>query len=189
MMTNAAARAGDLLILTKPLGTGIITTGIKRGLTNTRLEKNIVRLMSKLNAVGAELAEQGLCRAATDITGFGFLGHLASMCRASGVRARIDAANIPAADPTVFHLIAKQCVPGGTWDNLKAADEIVDWGSASDADRILLCDAQTSGGLLLCISPKKLELAQAVARQHKTLSFAIVGQIEGKGRPGIRIAP
>src|SRR3954447_19920175 len=78
VMTNAAARPGDLLVLTKPLGTGVVTTGIKRGLVSPALEKKVVALMSRLNTPGADVAEAGLVKAATDITGFGLLGHLAS---------------------------------------------------------------------------------------------------------------
>src|SRR5216117_1639138 len=95
MITNAGARPGDLLVLTKPLGTGIITTGIKRGITPTRLARKAVAVMCELNTVGAELAERGLVRAGTDVTGFGLLGHLGSMCRASRVGAEIHARQLP----------------------------------------------------------------------------------------------
>ena len=87
MTTNANARPGDLLVLTKPLGTGIATTAIKRGLASRSLQKKIIELMSKINIVGAELAERDLVRAATDITGYGLIGHLVSLCRASRVSA------------------------------------------------------------------------------------------------------
>src|SRR6202040_1455441 len=82
LMTNANARPGDLLVLTKPLGTGIATTAIKRGLASHALQKKVITLMSCVNSVGAELAEKRLVRAATDVTGFGLIGHLSSMCRA-----------------------------------------------------------------------------------------------------------
>jgi selenide,water dikinase len=93
MLTNANARPGDVLILTKPLGTGIITTGIKRGLTNRMLERAAIEIMTNLNTVGPELAERGLLKAAVDVTGFGLLGHLGSVCRASEVGAEISAAD------------------------------------------------------------------------------------------------
>src|ERR1051325_5277293 len=102
MMTNAKARPGDVLVLTKPLGTGIVTTGIKRGLTSRALTRKTISLMTKINRVGADLAERGLVPAAIDITGFGLLGHLASMCRASGTSAEIYADKIPAIDKQVF---------------------------------------------------------------------------------------
>ena len=102
MLTNSNARPGDVLILTKPLGTGIITTGIKRGLTSRLLERKVIGVMTKLNSVGAELAERGLLKAAVDVTGFGLLGHLSVMCRASGVGAEISADAVPAIDADVF---------------------------------------------------------------------------------------
>ncbi len=114
ILTNARAKPGDLLVLTKPLGTGIATTGIKRGLTSAKLSRTAIKLMSQINAVGAELAERGLVRAATDITGFGLLGHLASMCRASGVSAEINVSEVPAISDEIFDLIEHDCVPGGT---------------------------------------------------------------------------
>src|SRR2546423_12918143 len=95
MLTNAKAQPRDLLVLTKPLGTSIVTTGIQHGLTSRALAKKTIALMTKTNSVGAELAERDLVRAAIDITGFGLLGHLASMCRASGTSAEISAAEVP----------------------------------------------------------------------------------------------
>ena len=151
ILSNANARAGDLLVLTKPLGTGIVTTGIKRGLTPAALAKKAIKLMRTLNVVGADLAERGWVRAATDITGFGLMGHLASMCRASDVSAVIDAENVPVIAPAVFDLIARGCIPGGSRENRKTADPIVDWGKTPEAYRTLLTDAQTSGPLLLCV--------------------------------------
>ena len=85
------------------------------------MRRTAIELMSQVNAVGAELAERGLVRAATDITGFGLLGHLASMCRASGVSAEINVGEVPAISDEIFELIAQDCVPGGTEQNLKTA--------------------------------------------------------------------
>ena len=157
MLTNAKARPGDRLVLTKPLGTGIATTGIKRGLTSRALEKAVIALMSRVNAVGADLAERGLVRAATDVTGFGLLGHLASMCRASGVSAEIFVNDVPAISEEIFDLIKRDCVPGGTKQNLKTAAAFVDWHRMPKARRLLLADAQTSGGLLLSVAPRRLD--------------------------------
>ena len=112
MLTNARARPGDLLVLTKPLGTGIATTAIKRGLASPALEKAIA-LMCRLNSVGADLAEKGLVRAAVDVTGFGLLGHLASMCRASGVGAEVRGNDVPALSPAILNLIKNGCVRAG----------------------------------------------------------------------------
>ena len=169
MMTNANARAGDLLVLTKPLGTGIVTTGIKRGLTSRALAKKTIALMTKTNSVGAELAERDLVRAAIDITGFGLLGHLASMCRASGTSAEICADEVPVIDKEVFDLIARDCVPGGSRDNLQAANKLTDWKKIPPARRIILTDAQTSGGLLLCVKPSRLEKVRALVKQSTVI--------------------
>ena len=105
MLTNAKARPGDLLVLTKPLGTGIVTTGIKRGLTSRALAKKTIALMCRLNSLGAELAERALVRAAVDVTGFGLLGHLASLCRASETSAEIEPQAVPPISPEIFSLI------------------------------------------------------------------------------------
>ena len=185
MITNAAARPGDLLILTKPLGTGIITTGIKRSLTSTKLMKKAVATMSALNSVGAVLAERGLVRAGTDITGFGLLGHLGSLCRASGVGAEIDAAALPIIGPEVMELIARDCIPGGTRDNLKTVSKFTRWQNVSDAQKILCADAQTSGGLLVCVAPGKQRAVQAILRRAHTLSAAVIGRIVRSSKPHI----
>jgi selenide,water dikinase len=188
MMTNAHARAGDLLVLTKPLGTGIVTTGIKRGLTSRALSTKTISLMTKINCVGAKMAEGGLVRAAIDITGFGLLGHLASMCRASGVSAEIQAGQVPAIDKEVFDLIALDCIPGGSRDNLKTANKIVDWGKTSQPRRILLTDAQTSGGLLLCVKSNRLEKVRTLLKQDKAVCTAVIGRIVSARKPIICIS-
>ncbi len=185
MMTNAAACVGDLLILTKPLGTGIITTGIKRGLTSRSLEKKVITNMSFLNTVGAEVAERGLVRAATDITGFGLIGHLSSMCRASGVGAKIFTTHIPPLSASVFELIKQDCVPGGTRDNLETAKDAVEWNGISNAYKVLLADAQTSGGLLLCVPPRHLRAVVKILKCHRTPCVVTIGEIVRSTRPRV----
>jgi len=187
MLTNARARPGDILVLTKPLGIGIATTGIKRGLTSPSLLKKAVAVMQRLNSVGAELAEKGLVRAATDLTGFGLLGHLASLCRASGVSANIEAGRVPVLSAEVFQLIEQDCIPGGSQDNRKIADSIVDWAQVPHAERTLLTDAQTSGGLLLCVRPRNLDTVLAVLQRNRTPAASIIGAISRRSRPLISI--
>jgi selenide, water dikinase len=177
ILSNANARIGDLLVLTKPLGTGVATTAIKRGLALPALAKKVVALMSQTNFVGAELAEKKLVRAATDITGFGLLGHLANMCRASKVGAEIFVQQVPAIGDEVFRLIERDCIPGGTRDNLKAAAATSDLRSAPPSERTLLADAQTSGGLLLCVSERSLDKVLAVLKKHRTPCAAVIGRI------------
>ena len=177
VMTNAGARPGDILVLTKPLGTGIATTAIKRGLASPALEKKVVAVMARLNTPGADVAEQGLVKAATDVTGFGLLGHLGSMCRASSVSAEIDASSLPALGDEIFQLIAADCIPGGTRANRKAADEITDWTDTPESHRVLLTDAQTSGGLMLCVPAKNLDAVVAILKHHRTPTARIIGRI------------
>ena len=177
MLTNAKAKAGDLLVLTKPLGTGIATTGIKRGLASSRLAKKAISLMCRLNSLGADLAERGLVRAAVDVTGFGLLGHLASMCRASRVSAEISPAAVPAISPEIFSLIESDCIPGGSRQNLETANANTAWASTPQALRFLLTDAQTSGGLLICVPRKSRERVLAVLRREHAACLALVGRI------------
>ena len=187
MIVNTAARPGDLLILTKPLGTGIATTGIKRGLTSRDLVRKAVRAMVALNSAGTELAEKGLVRAGVDVTGFGFLGHLGAMCRASQVGAEIHADEVPVLSQEILRLIEEGCVPGGTKGNLEFANEFVDWDGVSEVHRLLLADAQTSGGLLICVARKNLDGVMKVLKSFKTLSQAVVGRIERSAKPRIRV--
>jgi selenide, water dikinase len=177
LMTNAKARAGDFLVLTKPLGTGIATTAIKRGLASRTLIRRTISLMSRLNDVGAILAENALVRAATDVTGFGLVGHLSNLCRGSGLCADIDPASLPVISKEVWDLIKDGCVPGGTRENLYSSTVAVDWGGATQAQQILLTDAQTSGGLLLCISGKNLPKVARLLTKARTLSADVIGRM------------
>ncbi len=177
MITNARGRPGDLLVLTKPLGTGIITTAIKRGSAQKSSVRLAVESMTKLNIPGAILAEKGLVKAGTDVTGFGLLGHLKSLCLASGVNAKIYARKLPVLSREVFGLIASGCVPGGTKENLRYAEKNVLWKNVAPDMRYLLADAQTSGGLLLCVHPKQLSRVQDILRQHNCLSNEVIGEL------------
>lgn len=177
LTTNANARPGDLLVLTKPLGTGIATTAIKRGAASRMLQKKVIALMSKVNTVGAELAELRLVRAATDVTGYGLMGHLISLCRASGVSAEVDPNAVPIISDEIADLIEQGCVPGGSRENFVATTVAVDWGNTDDRQRILFTDAQTSGGLLLCVPEAKLEKVLGILRQRRTPCAAVIGRI------------
>jgi len=188
MLTNARARAGDVLILTKPLGTGIITTGIKRGLTNRLLERRVIAIMTRLNDVGPELAERGLLKAAVDVTGFGLLGHLGAMCRASGVGAEIAARAVPVISAEVFQLIAVDCVPGGSRDNVDFANKFTEWDSATPVQKTLLTDAQTSGGLLLSVPRRNLDAVLKHLKDSHALCAAVIGQIVQSSKPRIRVS-
>ena len=182
--TNANARSGDLLVLTKPLGTGIATTAIKRGIASRALRKKVVALMSKINTAGAKLAELRLVRAATDITGYGLMGHLVSLCRASRVCADIDPAAVPMISEEIGDLIELGCVPEGSRQNLLDTTVVVDWKNTNNGRRFLLTDAQTSGGLLLCVAEANLENVLNILRKADTPSAAVIGKIVRRRRRG-----
>ena len=188
MLTNANARAGDALVLTKPLGTGIITTGIKRGLSSRSLERKVIAIMTKLNSIGPELAERGLLKAAVDVTGFGLLGHLAGMCRASGVGAEVSADAVPLISAEVLKLIAAGCVPGGSRDNLEFAANFTEWDGATAAQKSLLTDAQTSGGLLLSVPRRNLQKVLKLLKFQHALCAAEIGTIVRSKKPKIRVS-
>lgn len=175
IIDNRLASTGDVLLLTKALGTGILTTAIKRGTASREVVDVVTASMCELNTPGAILAEKGLVRAGTDITGFGLLGHLSNICRASGVGARLDSGSLPTLHPSVAALIEEGCVPGGTRGNLESAAAFCSFANhVPETSRLLAADAQTSGGLLLCIAPQHLsEATELIAAEC--------------GRPPVRI--
>jgi selenide,water dikinase len=187
IIANDQARPGDLLVLTKPLGTGIVSTGIKRGIVSSTLARRTEKNMRALNSVGAVLGERGLVRAGTDVTGFGLLGHLASMCRSSRVSAEIEFERVPAIGPGVFDLIKQDCIPGGSRKNLQTANAITTWHAVPDPIRLLLADAQTSGGLLLCVAERRLDQVLTLLKKHRTLCAAVIGRINKSKQPHIGV--
>ena len=154
-ITNATARPGDVLVLSKPIGTGIITTGAKAGVTPSDVLDEAVEFMSKLNEGAALSMKPAGVNACTDITGFGLIGHLRSMAAASGVAARISLGSVPVLNGT-WDLLEQNMAPGGTRRNLESAESVVHWDEGiSEAAKLLLCDAQTSGGLLMSVPPQR----------------------------------
>lgn len=182
VVSNAGARPGDLLVLTKPLGTGIISTAIKRGLADDALTDTAAQLMATLNTPGAAIGDQGIVRAGTDVTGFGLLGHLTSLCRESKVTARLDHSLLPIIDPAVLSFIESGCVPGGSKANLTTAEPTTNFAdSVPEAYRILLADAQTSGGLLLCVPPDhKNEVLELLAAESSPC-VVLIGEVTEQG--------
>lgn len=186
MITNAGAEPGDVLVLTKPLGTGILTTGVKRGIASGEVVMRGIDLMSRLNKPGQVLAERGLVKCATDVTGFGLLGHLISLCRSSGTRAVIHASDVPVIDSEIVRLIEEEdCVPGGSRENLRTAEPDASFGEqVPEAMKLILADAQTSGGLLCCVPEAKIEEVLQVLDEGETLTRAVVGHITPAGEEG-----
>jgi selenide,water dikinase len=177
LVTNAGGRAGDRLYLTKPIGTGIIATAIKRGAAPAAVEQAAIDSMVALNRDAcAAMLEVGV-HAATDITGFGLLGHLRQLASASGVAARVRADRVPLLEGT-RELALGGAVPGGTQRNESFLNEWVSWPKGLAAvDRTILCDAQTSGGLLIAVEPGRAAALEA-ALGKRGLLVAAVGSLE-----------
>ncbi len=182
MVTLAGARPGDRLVLTKPLGTGIVATAVKADAAPVEVQRTAVEVMATLNRVPAEAMVELGVRAATDVTGFGLLGHLRNLLRSSGHAAHIHAASVPLL-PGVLELAAAGHVPGGTKRNARDVEEDVEFGDAvGPLHRILLADAQTSGGLLMAVPDERLD-ALLEHIEGRTPTASVVGQIV-EGPPG-----
>ena len=176
-VSNAGAKPGDVLILSKPIGTGIITTAGKQGVADPDVMARAVETMAALNRPAAEAMMKVGVNSATDITGFGLLGHLKSMVRGSGVAAEITLAGVPVL-PGVRQLLANGIAPGGTHRNVSSVADIVTWGDGlTEEDKLLLCDAQTSGGLLISVPAEKQQDLIDALRAEGAQSSAVVGRI------------
>ncbi len=175
IVTNAGARPGDLLLLTKPLGTGILTTALKRGRIDEAALAPAVAQMTTLNARAAAAMVAHGAHAATDVTGFGLLGHARELALASGVSLIIQAGAVPTY-AGVLDLIAAGCIPGGSHDNAAhhAAFTRFEDGVSTE-QRLLLSDATTSGGLLIAAAPDD---ARAIARDLGP-SAVFIGHVAG----------
>ena len=152
MITNEGAQAGDLLYLTKPLGSGLAATAIKRGDCPRQLEAEVIALMTHLNRQAGEAMVAAGVHAATDVTGYGLIGHLVNL----RVGAEIELSRVPLLDG-VRELAARDLFPGGTRRNHEALAPLVLWEGLDLQDQLLLCDAQTSGGLLVALPADRAE--------------------------------
>lgn len=175
-VTNAGARPGDVLVLTKPIGTGIITTGCKQGKTPYPILQGAVNTMATLNKAASEVMMMVGVNACTDITGFGLMGHLRSMIRGSNVSARIRFDQVPVL-PGTWDLLEEGVVPGGTHRNLQAVSDTVHWEPGTTEEmQLLMCDAQTSGGLLMAVPPEDRDKLMS-GLDDAGVSAAIIGDI------------
>ena len=181
LLTNTGLRPGDELVLTKPLGSGVVATAIKAGDAPGEVVAAAVASMVRLNQAAAEAALEAGAKGATDVTGFGLLGHLRRMTESSGVDAVIDPAAVPLL-PGARALAEAGHVPGGTRRNLEWAQEALDAGDTDRTTLLLLADAQTSGGLVFGAEPPRADAAVArlLAGGH---GAAIIGRaVSGTGR-------
>jgi cysteine desulfurase NifS/selenium donor protein len=188
IITNSNMQIGDVLILTKPLGTGIIATGVKRGVVAEELEEEAILIMSTLNRSAAKVMSRFPVNACTDVTGFGFLGHLKEMAIASGKTISIDANKIPVISG-VKELVAQNIIPGGTLNNIDFVKDVVEWGTAvSKVMKTILCDAQTSGGLLISLPAEfKEQILSELIKENKANAWCVgevVGNSSGKVKVG-----
>jgi selenide,water dikinase len=185
VVRNSTAPVGAALYLTKPLGLGIVSTAIKRGLADDELVAAAVELMTTSNRGAAEAMREAHAEAATDVTGFGLLGHLHRMLDASGAAAELDAAAIPLMDPRILDLARSDVVPGGTKRNLAYVRVHTDFGALPEPERLILADAQTSGGMLIATTHQP---AMETALRESDVPFARIGSIVAGAPGGITIS-
>jgi len=188
VVTNAAARPGDQIVLTKPIGTGIIATAVKRGLADEATTQQAIALMAALNRDAAEAMVEVGVSACTDVTGFGLLGHLREMAAGAEVDAVIYADRVPVLE-AARTFAGANVVPGGTRDNLAFVESHVNWGEdISEVQKLVLADAQTSGGLLIAVSTEKLEALLAALAERGVAEAAHIGEftMPGPGRIAVR---
>jgi selenide,water dikinase len=187
LVTNAGARPGDVLALTKPIGTGILTTAAKRDLLPASALVDAIAAMTTLNAGAARAMLATGVHAATDVTGFGLLGHLHTLLRASGVAAELDARAVPVF-PRTREMLARGAVPGGTRRNLESvADDLRCATDVPEAERLLLADAQTSGGLLIALAADRVERLQEAMAREGLPPAAIIGRVTAERAGSIAV--
>jgi selenide,water dikinase len=187
IIANKGSRIGDELILTKPLGSGIITTAIKNNAAEPKLIEKVTKLMATLNRDAAEAMRTISPHACTDITGFGLLGHLHEMTNASRVGAEIYLDEVPVIEE-VQDLARKGYIPGGSRANLAFLSDAVFWDTAiHETERLILCDAQTSGGLLIAVAPEESDRLTEELRKRGTLAAHRIGRITDDPSVKIRV--
>ncbi len=189
VVKNSGAQPGDVLILTKPIGVGILSTALKRGLLDEATQKLIVATMAELNAAAAEVMADFPAHACTDVTGFGLLGHLHEMTAGSRVRAEISVAAVPVL-PLVKDMIMRNVIPGGTDSNREFVAPHVLWDTRiTPAEQVILCDAQTSGGLLIALAPEFADEMLTKLHSAGVSSAVKIGQIIPGSDGKIKVVP
>jgi selenide, water dikinase len=179
------AAEGDVIVLTKPIGTGLVGQAVRAGTADETAVAEAVAQMTSLNDVAAAVGLRFEAHTATDVTGFGLLGHLRNVVEASGVAVDLAAARVPLL-ATALELAAGGCVPGGTRRNLDYAATVTTFDDAiGEAMRLVLADAQTSGGLLLFFPADKADAAVAALRDEGVSCAAVIGEVKRRGNPAI----
>ena len=185
ILKKAGARPGDKLVLTKPIGTGILTTALKQGRIAEDGLAEAIRVMATLNRDACRAMLEAGATAATDVTGYGLLGHLGEMLKAGGVGAKISMGAVPVL-PGAREFASAGAVPGGSKKNLAAAQAFTTWAAGvTDADRLVIADAQTSGGLLIAVPSPGADRLVARLREFGTPASTILGEVTAE--PGLRV--
>ena len=188
-VTNAGSKAGDMLVLTKPLGMGIITTAGKQGVVEPSVLEEAVEVMSTLNAAASRAMMKVGVNAATDVTGFGLVGHLRGMMAASGTTARIEFSRVPVIDGA-WELLEGGVAPGGTHRNLEGVGSQVAWHSdITGNQRLLLCDAQTSGGLLISVPEERVDNLLKELEAQGVAGSVVIGAVGKAADQPIEVVP
>lgn len=188
IMANSGAKPGDVLILTKPLGVGILTTSVKRGLRTEAQIDAAIHSMASLNRPGAEAIEEVGANSATDITGFGLVGHLCGMAGSSKVGIELKFGALPVL-PEAMDFIRQGVVPGGTKKNHKFYAPRVEYDAALGEPEQLLCsDAQTSGGMVISTPAAKADAMVAALKRHKALTAVVIGRVVGDHPGKLRVS-
>ncbi len=187
IITNVGATPGDKLILTKPLGTGAIISAKKIDLAAAETYNKAIEIMKLLNDKGAEIMNKYSVKCATDVTGFGLIGHALKMAQGSNVSIHINAANVPAIDK-VMDLIDMGCIPGAAFRNLEFTEEDCRFDESVDYNsKMLLLDAQTSGGLLICAPSNQADKMVEELRNSKYPETAIIGEVFEKSKKPVYV--
>ncbi len=177
VITNSKSKPGDVLILTKPIGTGIFSTALKQGMLDKKSEKILVKTMAGLNKIAAEVMQEVGVNACTDVTGFGLVGHLLEMMKASNTSAAIEFDKIKFLKNTL-ELAVAGCIPGGTKDNLDYTNPNVKYDmNISEVKKLMLNDAQTSGGLLISVPKKKSQKLLNILIERGVKSSFAIGEV------------
>ena len=190
-VTNAGAQPGDALVLTKPIGTGIITTAGKQERVSAGTLERAVGVMGELNRKASEAMMSVGVNACVDITGFGLLGHLRLIAEGSGVGAQVNVRDVPVIEG-VPELLDMGIAPGGTHRNLESLEGVVAWSDdITEQTQILLADAQTSGGLLMAVAPEKLDALLDALSDAGVQTRAVIGKITERSAdtPAISVTP
>ena len=180
VVRNSGARVGDVLILTKPLGIGLMTTGLKFGLLKPPAIRKVTRVMEELNSEASKAMMRAGANSCTDITGFGLLGHALEVAEASKVTLEIELGKLPIM-PEAYDMLKAEAIPGGLWTNKEFVRPKVTLKGVAESEINVLCDPQTSGGLLISVPARTSDKLMSMLRRAHISAARPVGKVLAKG--------